>query len=134
MMHLLMLDTCVWLVISSKKNELSTLAAIEFLIAQGIVKLLLPNFVQEEYDRNKDRVANQTRQRLSQECKIVKEIVESFGGENRQLAVDIISDVNHRLPILSEANYVTIDRVEALFSSAVRISVSDVAKLRAANR
>src|ERR1035437_2306240 len=133
-MHLLMLDTCVWLELSSKKSDLPILAAIEYLAEQGVIRLLLPDIVQEEYDRNKDRVANQTRQRLSQECKIVKEIVESFGGENRQLAVDIISDVNHRLPILSEANYVTIDRVEALFSSAVRISVSDVAKLRAANR
>lgn len=133
-MHLLMLDTCVWLELSSKKNELPILAAIEYLVEQGIIKLLIPDLVKEEYDRNKDRVANQTRQRLSQECKLVADIVESFGGPNKQAAIDVISDVKHRLPILSEANYVTIDRAEALFTTAVKVNVSDAAKLKAANR
>lgn len=133
-MHLLMLDTCVWLELSSKKSELPILAAIEYLVAQGIVRLLVPDLVKEEYEQNKDRVANQTRQRLSQECKLVKEVVESFGGENKQQAIDIINDVNHRLPILSEANYMTIDRVEALFVNALNVNASDAAKIKAANR
>lgn len=133
-MHLLMLDTCVWLEIASKKSEIPVLAAIEYLVSGGIVRLLVPALVREEFERNKDRVANQTRQRLSQECKLVKEIVESFGGENKQQALDVISDVSHRLPILSEANYMTIDRVEVLFRGAIEVSVSDAAKLKAANR
>jgi hypothetical protein len=133
-MHLLMLDTCVWLELSSKKSDLPVLAAIEYLASQEIVKLLVPDLVEDEYARNKDRVANQTRQRLSQECKVVKEIIESFGGENKQQAIDTINDVNHRLPILTEANYLTIQRVETLFKSAIKIGVSDSAKLSAANR
>lgn len=133
-MHLLMLDTCVWLELSSKKSELQILGAIEYLVQQEVIKLLVPDMIREEYNRNKDRVANQTRQRLSQECKLVKEIVESFGGENKQQAIDIINDVNHKLPILSEANYMTIDRVEALLTDAIEVKVSDSAKLKAANR
>lgn len=133
-MHLLMLDTCVWLELSSKKSDLPILAAIEYLAGQGVIRLLLPDIVREEYECNKDRVANQTRQRLSQECKVVKEIIESFGGENKHQAIDIINDVNHRLPILSEANYMTIDRVEALFADAINVVASDAAKVKAANR
>lgn len=134
MSHLLMLDTCVWLELSSKKSELPTLGAIEYLVEQGIISLIVPDMIKEEYERNKDRVANQTRQRLSQECKLVKDIVESFGGENKQQAIDIINDINHKLPILSEANYMTIDRVEALFARAIEVNVSNSAKLKAANR
>ncbi|AJE23474.1 PIN domain-containing protein [Azotobacter chroococcum] len=133
-MHLLMLDTCVWLELASKKSELPILAAIEYLVSENIVNILIPNLVKEEFERNKDRVANQTRQRLSQECKLVKGIIESFGGENKQQAIDVINDVNHRLPILSEANYMTISRVEALFKDAVEVSVTDTAKLKAAHR
>ncbi len=133
-MHLLMLDTCVWLELASKKSEQPTLAAIEYLVGNEIVKLLVPDLIKEEFERNKDRVANQTRQRLSQECKLVKEIVESFGGTNKQAAIDAINDVNHRLPILSEANYMTIRRVEELFQGALDEKVSDTAKLKASNR
>lgn len=133
-MHLLMLDTCVWLELSSKKSELPILAAIEYLVTQGVVRLLVPNLIKAEYEGNKDRVANQTRRRLSQECKLVADIVESFGGPNKQEAIDVISDVKHRLPMLAEANYMTINRVETLFASAVGINVSDTAKLKAANR
>jgi hypothetical protein len=133
-MHLLMFDTCVWLELSSKKSDLPILAAIEYLTGQGVIRLLLPNVVREEFQRNKDRVANQTRQRLSQECKVVKELVESFGGENKHQAISIINDVNHRLPILSEASYMTINRIEALFSGAINVDVSDSSKVKAANR
>lgn len=133
-MHLLMIDTCVWLELSCKKSELPLLAAIEYLVSRHIVRLLVPDLVEEEYLRNKDRVAHQTRQRLSQECKVVKEIVETFGGPNKQQAIDVINDVNHRLPILSDANYLTIERVEKLFDSSIRIPTTDTAKLKAANR
>lgn len=47
-MHLLMLDTCVWLELSSKKSELPILASIEYLVAQGVVSLLIPDLVKEE--------------------------------------------------------------------------------------
>lgn len=133
-MHLLMLDTCVWLELSSKKSELQILSTIEYLVEQGSIKLLIPSLVKDEYERNKDRVANQTRQRLTQECKLVSDIVESFGGVNKQEAINVINDVKHRLPILSEANYMTIARVEALFTHALDVSVSDSAKIKAANR
>jgi hypothetical protein len=129
-----MLDTCVWLELSSKKSELQILSTIEYLVEQGSIKLLIPGLVKDEYERNKDRVANQTRQRLTQECKLVSDIVESFGGVNKQEAINVINDVKHRLPILSEANYMTIARVEALFTHALDVSVSDSAKIKAANR
>lgn len=133
-MHLLLLDTCVWLELSSKKSELKILSAIEYLVEQEMIKLLIPSLVKDEYERNKDRVANQTRQRITQECKLVSDIVESFGGANKQEAINVINDVKHRLPILSEANYMTIARVEALFTHALDVDVSDSAKIKAANR
>lgn len=133
-MHLLMIDTCVWLEMSSKKSEIPILTAIEYLVDRGVVTLLVPDLVREEYERNKDRVANQTRQRLTQECKLVKEIVEAFGGADKLQAINTIDDVKHRLPILAEANYMTVHRVEHLFSKAVTLTASDSAKLKAANR
>ena len=41
-MHLVMLDTCVWLDISSQKAELPMLTALEHLVEEGVIKLLVP--------------------------------------------------------------------------------------------
>jgi hypothetical protein len=133
-MHLVMFDTCVWLELASKKSEARTLAAIDFLVSEGTVALLLPVLVKDEFERNKDRVADQTRRRLSQECKLVREIVEAFGGAGKDQAIEVINDVNHRLPILSEANQMTIAQVEGLFSRAIEVPISEAAMLRAAQR
>lgn len=133
-MHLVMLDTCVWLDISSKKAELPMLTALENLLKEGVIQLLVPDLVRVEYDRNKERVIDATRKRFVAECKVVKGIIEAFGGEGKQAAIDTIDDVNHRLPILSEANSITVNRVEALFKSAIEITISDAAKIKAAER
>lgn len=110
------------------------LTALEYLVAEGIVQILLPDLVRTEYERNKDKVAEATRKRLTSECKIVKGIIESFGGDGKKAALDAIDDVNHRLPILTEANLATANRVTELFKSAINIPISDAAKIKAAER
>ena len=133
-MHLVMLDTCVWLDISSQKAELPMLTALENLVQTDDIKILLPDLVRTEYERNKDRVIEATRKRLASEIRVVKGVIESFGGEGKDAALETLDDVNHRLPILSEATQGTVNRVLSLFDSAVKISISDSAKIKAAER
>ncbi|HEI3973927.1 TPA: DUF4935 domain-containing protein, partial [Escherichia coli] len=133
-MHLIMLDTCVWLDISSQKAELPMLTAIEHLVQDGSIKILLPDLIRAEYERNKDRVIEATRKRLASEFRVIKGVVESFGGEGKETALKTLDDVNHRLPILSEVNQNTVNRVTKLFDMAHEVVISDVAKIRAAER
>ncbi len=130
-MHLIMLDTCVWLDISSQKAELPMLTAIEHLVQDGSIKILLPDLIRAEYERNKDRVIEATRKRLASEFRVIKGVVESFGGEGKETALKTLDDVNHRLPILSEVNQNTVNRVTKLFDMAHEVVISDVAKIRA---
>ena len=129
-----MLDTCVLLDISTRKNDLPIVAALESLVAAGLVKLVIPSLVIEEYDRNKGDVADKTRKRLSQEFKQVRNVIDEFGGAEKDKAIEILNDVNARLPLLSEANYGTISRVEVLIDESVQVPVSDSAKLAAVQR
>ncbi|MFO3698219.1 PIN domain-containing protein [Enterobacter huaxiensis] len=129
-----MLDTCVWLDISSKKAELPMLTAIEHLVGDGSIKILLPDLIRAEYERNKDRVIEATRKRLSSEFRVIKGVIESFGVEGKDTALRTLDDVNHRLPILSEVNQNTVNRVTKLFDMAHEVIISDAAKIRAAER
>ncbi|HTO20535.1 MAG TPA: PIN domain-containing protein [Pseudomonas sp.] len=133
-MHLVMLDTCVWLDISSKKSELPILLALEHLVGNGSIKILLPDLIRAEYERNKDRVVEATRKRLSSEFRVVKNAIESFGGPGKEKALAALDDVNHRLPILSEATESIVHRVTDLFASSLIVAVSDEAKIKAAER
>lgn len=133
-MHLVMLDTCVWLDISTQKAELPMLTAIEHLVENGVIKLLVPELVRTEFERNKDRVIESTRKRIASEIRVVKGIIESFGGEGKDGALETIDDVNHRLPILSEATQGSVNRVIKLFDLAFQTPISDAAKIKAAER
>ena len=133
-MHLVMLDTCVWLDISTQKAELPMLTAIEHLVEDGVIKLLVPELVRTEFERNKDRVIESTRKRIASEIRVVKGIIESFGGEGKDSALETIDDVNHRLPILSEATQGSVNRVIKLFDLAFLTPISDAAKIKAAER
>ena len=87
-MHLIMLDTCVWLDISTQKAELPMLTAIEHLVEEGVIKLLVPELVRIEFERNKDKVIESTRKRIASEIRVVKGIIQSFGGEGKNAALE----------------------------------------------
>lgn len=133
-MHLIMLDTCVWLDMSSQKAELAMLTALEHLVEDGSIQILLPDLIRTEYERNKDKVVEATRKRLASEFRVVRGVVESFGGEGKEAALEALNDVNHRLPILSEATHNTVQRVFKIFDMACEVTISDSAKIRAAER
>ena len=133
-MHYIMIDTCVLLDISTRKNDLPIVAALENLISSGMIKLVVPDLVIAEFGRNKDDVANKTRKRLSHEFKQVRNVVHEFGGEEKEKAIEVLNEVNSRLPLLSEANYATISRVEKLMDDSLQVTMSDNAKIAAVQR
>jgi hypothetical protein len=129
-----MLDTCVLLDISTRKNDLPIVSALEKLISSGVLKLVVPDVVIVEFNRHKDTIADKTRQRLSQEFKQVRNVVHEFGGVEKEKAIEILNEVSSRLPLLSEANYATVSRVEKLIGNSFQVNISDSAKILAVQR
>jgi PIN domain-containing protein len=133
-MYYMMLDTCVLLDIATRKNDILIVSALETLTRSGNMKLILPDLVTDEFNKNKNAVANKTRKRLSQEFKQVKNAVEEFGGEQKAQTIDALNEIDSRLPLLSEINYATISRVEELIADAIQIEASDSVKIIAVQR
>lgn len=133
-MFYIFLDTCVLLDISTKKHDLPLVSALEELVTSGVITLVVTDLVVEEYERNKEDVANKTAKRLSQEFKQVKAVVSEFADDKQAETIDVLNDINARLPLLTDANYVTIHRVEKLIESAKKISISERSKVAAVQR
>jgi hypothetical protein len=134
MLHLLV-DTCVWLDMAKDYRHQPTLAALEQMIKDKEVTLVVPKQSVDEFARNKDRVVRDTGRSLSSTFKRVKEAVRQFGKvEGRDDALASLDDVEHRITILGEAVHESIQRIEKLFAAAKLVETDDAVKLRAAQR
>ena len=133
-MFYIFLDTCVFLDISTKKQDLPLVSALEEMVGSGVITLVVTDLVAEEYERNKEDVANKTAKRLSQEFKQVKAVVSEFADDKKAETIEVLNDINARLPLLTDANYVTIHRVEKLIESAEKINISERSKIAAVQR
>lgn len=134
-MFKILIDTCVWLDLAKDYQQLVVLAALEELVQQGEIELVLPRIIIDEFARNKDRVIEQSSRSISSTLKRVKEVVEKFGDpQQKGVVISQLNDVDHRLPILGEAAVEMVSRIERLFSNTPIIEISDAVKLRAAQR
>jgi hypothetical protein len=134
-MFKLLIDTCVWLGLAKDHHQAAVLDTLETLLQDGRLTFLLPRTVVTEFARNKGRVVEESRRSLSSTLKIAKEAVDRLGeGRGKQLALEHLHELDHRLPRLGEAAIEAVGRIEALFAAVPIIEPSDVAILRAANR
>jgi hypothetical protein len=125
----------VWLDAAKDYQQQAILAALEELIRQGDIALILPRTVVDEFARNKARIIEESTRSLSSTLKRVKEAVEKFGDPRKKNAVlRQLNDVDHRLPTLGEAAVDAVGRIEKLFAHTPVIEISDTVKLRAAQR
>lgn len=130
-----LIDTCVWLDLAKDYQQQPILAALEELIRQGDVELILPRTVVEEFARNKDRVISDSSRSLSGTLKRAKEAVDKFGDPRWKDAVlEQLNDVDHRLPTLGSAAGYTVARLENILRRTPVIEITDAVKLRAAQR
>ncbi|MGB7912528.1 MAG: PIN domain-containing protein [Desulfobaccales bacterium] len=130
-----LIDTCVWLDLAKDYKQRAILSALEELIRQGEIELILPRTIINEFARNKVRVIEESSRSLSSTLKRVKEAVEKFGDPRQKSTVlDQLNDMDHRLLTLGEAAVDTVGRIENLFARTPVIEISDAVKLRAAQR
>ena len=132
-MFKILIDTCVWLDLAKDYQQQPILTALEELIRQGEIELILPRTVLDEFARNKARVVEESSRSLSGTLKRVKEAVEKFGDPLKKSAVlRQLSEVDHRIPTMGGAAVDTISRIEKLFVRSPIVEISDAVKVRAA--
>jgi hypothetical protein len=131
----ILIDTCVWLDLAKDYQQQALLAALEELIRQGHVSLILPRTVVNEFASNKARVIEESGRSLSGTLKRAKEAVEKFGDPRKKtMVLRQLNDMDHRLPTLGDTTAGTVNRIEKLFARTPVIEISDAVKLRAAQR
>ena len=131
----ILIDTCVWLDLAKDYQRQPILTALEELVRQGDVTLIVPQIVVDEFTLNKARIIEESGRSLSSTLKRVKEAVEKFGDPRKKDRVlQELNNVDHRIPTLGGAAVETVGRIEKLFAQSSVIEISDAVKARAAQR
>lgn len=131
-----LIDTCVWLDLAQDQKQTPLLLVVENMVESGLLNLLVPRVVIEEFQKNRARVSKTSVRSLAAHFQQVKEAVNKDGGNEKRKAMLLaqLDDVNHRIPIIGGAADGALDRIEKLFNTVTIIETSDVVMLRAGCR
>jgi len=135
-MFKMLIDTCVWLDVAKDRSQLPLLDVIDEMIHLDMLTLIVPRVVLDEFRRNKQRVAHESRKSITAHVRLVKDAVTKVGGEKKRLETVLshLDDVNHKIPLIGGATADTLDRIEKLMCRSEIIEHSESAILKAAKR
>jgi hypothetical protein len=134
-MFKLLIDTCVWLDIAKEPELQPLLGVIDELIQMQEISLILPSPIIVEFQRNKDRVVEESCRSLSSIFKRVKETVNKYGDpKKKKLVIQQLNEVDQKIPLLGLSVVGVIDEIERLMDKATVIEPTDAVKLRATQR
>lgn len=134
-MHIILVDTCVWLDIAKDKDQHSILTILEELINQNELSLIVPRTVIEEFNRNKERIIKESSQSLSGLFKHVKNVVEKHGDpKTKKIVIQQLDNVDFKIPLLGENVITSVKRIEKLFKKSLVIDATNQIKLNATQR
>jgi hypothetical protein len=132
----MLVDTCVWLDLAKDHRQVPVLGVVEEMVRLGMVTLIVPRVVLDEFKRNRERIAKESAKSLSAHFRLVKEAVGKIGGDKGRLRLVLshLDDVDHKIPIVGGAAVQTLDRIERLLKASPVLEARDEVKLRAAQR
>ncbi|VTU02436.1 Uncharacterized protein OS=Bacillus cereus BAG6O-2 GN=IEM_05527 PE=4 SV=1 [Gemmataceae bacterium] len=130
----LLIDTCVWIDLAKDRHQHQYLRALDMMVKEGTVTVILPPLVREEFAKNKDTIRERNTASISGALRRAKEVIDQHGqGDGKAEALDQLHFVDQRLPLLGDLTGITAF-VELMLAAATPIPVSDGAKLRAVDR
>lgn len=134
-MHHLLIDTCVWLDLAKDPDDFALLNAIEELLDQKELKLIVPRIIIDEFERNKERIINESSQGFSSALKKARIVIDKVANPRKRKALlRGLDDVNYKIPKLKEAAITSIPRIEKMLKRSIIMETSDEIKLLAAQR
>src|ERR1035441_9437709 len=135
-MFRMLLDTCVWLDLAKYHRQAPVLGVVEEMVKLGMLTLIVPRIVLEEFARNRERIAKESAMSLSSHFRLVKEAIGKIGGDKERvrLVLSHLGDVDHKIPIVGGTAVAALDRIEKLLMASPILEAQEQVTLRAASR
>lgn len=130
----ILLDTCVWLNLAGDYRNLPLLHRMDGMVNEQEVEFVVPDIVQTEFERNRDRVMQAAKANRKDHFRRVKASIKQFGTGDTDAILQGIIDVEQKMHMHGEAVDETLAKVEELMAKATHVIPSTIARARAATR
>lgn len=132
---ILLIDTCVWLDLARDTSNKAIIMTLKNLIESKSIKVLLPDIIKEEFSRNKSKIIDNSKKKISREIKNVKEIVSQYElSDNKSTILSSLTDINHKLPMLSDLISEQVELVWEIIESIDELEINDSDKIKSSDR
>lgn len=130
----LFIDTCVWLDLAKDPSSEPILQALSELRGSDSIKLVCPSLIKDEFNRNKERVSEVATQRLSQEFKRIRRVVDQYGNNEKSSVIGALDEIQHKLPIATDAVFGNVSRIGDLLEASKHQEIPTEVIIRSSNR
>ncbi|MGP9820386.1 PIN domain-containing protein [Salinarimonas sp. NSM] len=131
----MLIDTCVWLELAKDHREQPVIGALQYLVRDQEVELIVPELVREEFARNKARVIADAKRSLQAHFRMVRDAVKRHADADRaQETIDALNEIDHRISLKPDGVVELVERVEMLLEPGTMVRLTDMTKVRAAER
>ncbi|WP_050528417.1 PIN domain-containing protein [Pseudorhodobacter aquimaris] len=130
----IVLDTCVWLNLAGDYRNLPLLHRMESTVDECEVEFMVPDVVQAEFERNRDRVMKAAKTSRKDHFKRVRATIKQFGTGDTAAILEGILDVEQKMHMHGDAVDETLSKVEEIMAKATHLVPSVIARSRAATR
>ena len=80
----MLIDTSVWLDLAKDQKQVPVLGLVEEMIKRGLLSLIVPRVVIDEFRKNRERVAKESAKSLSAHFRLVKEAIGKVSGDKKE--------------------------------------------------
>lgn len=131
MLHLLV-DTSTWLDLSKRRDGRRWILALQELVQQGDVELMVPQIVIDEYERNRQRIETSMTSSVAQRFKAIKRDLDDYAADAD--AVKVVEDLARHTPLIGAMTTRNFDDVLTLLKGGRRLETTDAEQLRVVAR
>lgn len=131
----LLIDTDIWLNLAKDYRLAPVLTAIEDLINEKAIELIMPQLVLDEFTRNRDRVVEDSKRSLASYFKRVREAVTQFGDDDKKAeTLNQLNEIDHKIAMTGEVSKRTLEAIQKVMATSTPIATGDAVKIKATER
>lgn len=105
-------DTCVWLDLAKQPDGGKMVAVLRQLCDQGMIELVVPHVVVDEFSRNRNRVQEAMTRSVNAKFLEVRKVIDKHGrGDGKRKLLDELDNITHQVPLVNELATQTFDAI-----------------------
>jgi len=132
-LHLLV-DTSTWLDLAKRRDGQRWIVVMRLLVDQRGLRLLVPDVVIAEFERNRDRVETTMTTTVAQRFKPMKQDLGDYGGRDYEQALGVIEGLAHEVPLIGVMTTRNFNDVLGLLRNGTKIDPTNDQRSRVVQR